>query len=63
MLDYVEKVTRAPAAVRQTDIDLLRGAGFSDAAILDICQVTAYFAYANRIASGLGIELEEFWAK
>jgi alkylhydroperoxidase family enzyme len=39
----------------------LREAGFSDSAILDINQVTGYYAYVNRLADGLGVELEEFW--
>lgn len=37
----------------------LRGAGFDDRAIHDICAVTAYYAFVNRIADGLGVELEE----
>ena len=40
------------------DIDRLRGAGFDDRGIHDICAVTAYFAFVNRIADGLGVELE-----
>ena len=36
----------------------LRGAGFDDRGIHDICAVTAYFAFVNRIADGLGVELE-----
>jgi len=58
MLNYAAKLTRTPAAVGQGDVDALREVGFSDAAILDICQVTAYFAFVNRIADGLGVELE-----
>ena len=58
MLDYAAKVTRTPAEVTQADVDGLRGHGFTDAAVLDACQVTAYFAYANRLADGLGVELE-----
>jgi len=58
MLDYAAKLTRSPAAVGQADVDGLRDAGFSDAAVLDICQVTAYFAFVNRMADGLGVELE-----
>ena len=58
MLEYAEKLTRTPAAVMQRDVDALREAGFGDAAILDICQVTAYFAFVNRLADGLGVELE-----
>ena len=59
MLGYAEKVTRSPAAVRPKDVEALRHAGFSDGAILDICQVAAYFAFVNRLADGLGVELEE----
>jgi len=58
MLDYAAKLTKTPAAVGQGNVDALRKAGFSDGAILDICQVTAYFAFVNRIADGLGVELE-----
>ena len=45
----------------EADIIALREAGFSDSAILDINQVTGYYAYVNRLADGLGVELEEFW--
>ena len=58
MLAYAEKLTRTPAAVRRTDVDALRAAGFSDADILGIVQVVGYFAYVNRLADGLGVELE-----
>ena len=58
MLDYSEKLTLQPAQVTQEDVDRLRQAGFSDSAILDIAQVVAYFAFVNRLAEGLGVELE-----
>ena len=58
MLRYVDKLTRTPAHITRDDVDALRKAGFSDAAILDICQVAAYYAFVNRIADGLGVELE-----
>lgn len=61
MLNYASKLTLEPWAMKQTDVEQLRNTGFSDTAILDICQVTAYFAYVNRIADGLGVELEDFW--
>jgi uncharacterized peroxidase-related enzyme len=61
MLDYAVKLTREPAAIAQADVEALRRAGFSDAAILDICQVTAYYAFVNRLADGLGVELEAYW--
>ena len=58
MLAYAEKLTRTPAAISSGDVTVLRHAGFSDAAILDICQVTAYFAFVNRLADGLGVPIE-----
>ncbi|MCA9999643.1 MAG: hypothetical protein KDE56_27965 [Anaerolineales bacterium] len=61
MLVYVEKLTLRPWEMVEADVIALRDAGLSDAAILDINQVTAYYAYVNRLADGLGVELEPFW--
>ncbi len=61
MLDYAVALTRSPGSMRESDVERLRGAGFEDRAILDICQVTAYYNYVNRLADGLGVELEEAW--
>jgi uncharacterized peroxidase-related enzyme len=58
MLDYAVKLTRTPAAVTGGDVAALRSAGFDDRAIHDICAITAYYAFVNRIADGLGVELE-----
>ncbi len=41
------------------DVDTLRKLGWSDRAIHDAAQVTAYFNYINRLADGLGVDLEE----
>ncbi len=60
MLRYAVKLTRTPAQVSDADVDGLRSAGFSDRDILDIVEVVAYYAYANRIADGLGIEAESW---
>ena len=43
----------------EADLAPLRAAGLSDRAILEANLVVAYFAYANRIADGLGITLED----
>ena len=62
MLDYAAKLTREPWTVSKGDVQTLRKVGFSDADILDIAQVVAYFAYVNRIADGLGVAVEaEKW--
>ncbi len=63
MLDYTDKLTRAPWKMREGDVAALRAEGFSDRAILDIAQVVAYYAYVNRIADGLGVALESYWAE
>ena len=55
------KLTREPWAVTVDDVDRLRTAGFDDTAILDICQVVSYYNYVNRLADGLGVELEHYW--
>jgi len=60
MLRYAEKLTREPAAVTEADVSSLRSEGFTDTDILHIAEVVAYFAYANRIADGLGIPLEDW---
>ena len=59
MLDYAVKLTLEPWAMRETNVAKLREAGFGDAAILDINQVAGYYAFANRLAQGLGVELEQ----
>jgi alkylhydroperoxidase family enzyme len=58
MLRYVEKLTRTPNRIDRKDVEQLGRAGFTDSAVLDICQVTAYYAFVNRLAGGLGVELE-----
>lgn len=59
MLDYALAVTQAPHAVTAEAVATLRAGGFDDRSIHDICAITAYFAFVNRIADGLGVELEE----
>mgnify|MGYP000028705967 FL=1 len=58
MLDYVVKLTKEPWNMLKADVQSLRNAGFSDEGILDIVQVAGYYAYVNRLADGLGVELE-----
>jgi uncharacterized peroxidase-related enzyme len=63
MLDYAVGLTLAPSAVDGQDVAALRAAGFDDAAVLDVCQVTSYYNYVNRLADGLGVEMEDFWTR
>ena len=61
MLKYVAKLTLEPWSMGKNDVEKLRESGFSDEAILDIAQVTGYYAFVNRLADGLGVELEGYW--
>jgi alkylhydroperoxidase family enzyme len=42
-----------------SDVAQLHVAGFSDEQITIAAQVIAYFNYINRIADGLGVDLED----
>ncbi len=57
MLRYAEKLARAPSTLQRSDTDALRRTGMTDREIHDVAQIAAYFAYVNRIALGLGVEL------
>ena len=58
VLSYAEKITREPASIDRHYIEGLRSAGFDDRMLHDVVQVAAYFNYVNRLADGLGVELE-----
>jgi uncharacterized peroxidase-related enzyme len=60
---FAEALTLAPGTIRQRDVTALRQAGLEDRAILDACQVVAYFNFVTRIALGLGVELEQYWSE
>ena len=61
MLGYAVKLSLEPWNMKKADVQELRDAGFSNAGILDIVHVTGYYSYVNRLADGLGVELEAFW--
>ena len=53
-LTYARWLTCDPSAVSAAMLDDLRQHGYDDGMILEINQVCAYFAYANRTVLGLG---------
>ena len=61
MLRFVEKLTRTPSEMQPDDVEALREAGFEDRAIHDLVLVASYYAFVNRVADGLGVELEPGW--
>ncbi len=59
LIDYAVTLTREPTAITRHSVARLREAGLSDEGIHAAAAVTAYFNFVNRIALGLGVELEE----
>ena len=55
-LEYAHALTRSLADTSAALVESLRRNGWSDGEILEINQVVAYFAYANRTVLGLGVE-------
>ena len=60
LCDYAVKLTLSPGEMQNLDVEMLRSHGFDDEQIHMAAQVIAYFNYINRIADGLGVELEEW---
>ena len=55
----MERVAAKPASVTAEHVEALRAAGYDDRAVHDAAQIAAYFSYINRVADGLGVDLEE----
>ncbi|MDF1662954.1 MAG: peroxidase [Planctomycetota bacterium] len=58
LLGYAYKLTKTPGDMTEADLEPLRNAGVDDAEISHSAQVISYFNYINRIADGLGVDLE-----
>ena len=61
ILSYSAKLTNEPASITKRDVSDFRArhAELTDHMLHDIVQVVSYFNYVNRLADGLGVELEE----
>lgn len=56
--NYAVKLTLTPWEMREEDLAPMRSAGLSDRDVLDVSLITCYYAFANRLADGLGIGIE-----
>lgn len=63
ILRFATKLTQTPEEVRQTDIDALRTAGWSDQSVEDAINVIALFNYVNRLVDAFGIKGDEPYFK
>lgn len=59
LLAYAAKLTLSPKDITKDDIKDMRDAGLTDEEILRANLIAGYFNFSNRIALGLGVELEE----
>jgi len=55
---YAKKLTLHPADMGPEDVEALRQHGFNDEQILMANLVASYFNFINRVADGLGVDLE-----
>jgi uncharacterized peroxidase-related enzyme len=55
---YTAILTRSPGAIGEHHIDDLRRVGLSDADIVALNNLAAYYSYTNRVATGLGLRSE-----
>ena len=58
LCSWAVKLTLTPAEMVESDVRDLETFCFSQNAISDAAQVISYFNYINRIADGLGVDLE-----
>jgi uncharacterized peroxidase-related enzyme len=59
LLAYAAKLTLSPKDVCKEDIAYMKDAGLTDEEILRANLIASYFNFSNRIALGLGVELEQ----
>jgi len=58
LAEFAERLTKAPGRMSADHLNDLRAQGLDDRALHDAVQVVGYFNYINRVADGLGLELE-----
>ncbi|MEE9182444.1 MAG: hypothetical protein V3U33_07765 [candidate division NC10 bacterium] len=59
ILEHAERLTRDASKIASEDIGQLRAAGLSDEEILSVTLIAGFFNHQDRVADGLGVELDE----
>ena len=55
LFEFLRKITFAPAAVVDEDLEPVREAGWTELELAEAVYVTAFFAMMNRVADAFGI--------
>ena len=58
LIDYAVALTCEPSERKREDVERLREYGFDDLGIVKATEIVAYYNAANRVANGLGVEIE-----
>jgi uncharacterized peroxidase-related enzyme len=58
ILQYVQKLTKLPAQIRDSDAKAVFDAGWSERALYDAVQICALFNFMNRIIEGTGVSFD-----
>lgn len=58
LIDWCVQLTVHPASMTETDAIALRDHGWTDPEISAACFVASYFNFINRVADGLGVDLD-----
>jgi uncharacterized peroxidase-related enzyme len=58
LCEWAEKLTLTPAQCGREDVEALRAAGWTEEKIVSAAQIIGYFNHLNRLADGLGVDLE-----
>ena len=58
MIDFAIKLTKDLGAVKRQDFEFFQQYGFSEENAADIVLITCLFNFMNRLADGLGVELD-----
>ncbi len=58
MLEFAESLTLDPGNTKAEYVEELKSLGWTDGNIVDIVHITCLFNYMDRLADGLGVELQ-----
>lgn len=59
MVKHAVVLTRDPSSLTEARVGALRESGMNDEEILQLTLIASYFNFVNRVADGLGVNLEE----
>ena len=59
LLDYAEKLTKAPGQLGDADVDNLRESGWSEDAIYEATALISFFNFSGRLEAASGLPPDE----